>query len=227
MLFEGEAQVAGPAAIELLNSLLDLCQKAGVQRILTGASFPMPMSHRDPSIVYGVATDGRMLTDLTNTGLHPMSAGQISGLNGLILGHAAQRNIPAACLLATMPVYAVSLPNPKATRAVAAALTAILGIATDFTKLDMDIACMEKKLEAIETKLGELSLSSQDEEEEALPGPEPPTAPPHHVLRRIEHLFAESGEDRTKAYILKQELDRWDLYKKYEDRFLDLFKQSE
>ncbi len=118
------------------------------------------MSHRDPSIVYGVATDGRMLTDLTNTGLHPMSAGQISGLNGLILGHAAQRNIPAACLLATMPVYAVSLPNPKATRAVAAALTAILGIATDFTKLDMDIAGMEKKLEAIETKLGELSLSS-------------------------------------------------------------------
>ena len=31
--------------------------------------------------------------------------------------------------------------------------------------------------------------------------------------------------DRSKAYELKRELDRLELYKDYEDRFLDLFKK--
>ena len=33
--------------------------------------------------------------------------------------------------------------------------------------------------------------------------------------------------DKAKAIVLKRELDRWDLYKLYEDRFLDLFKESQ
>jgi hypothetical protein len=43
-------------------------------------------------------------------------------------------------------------------------------------------------------------------------------------MERIEKLFLEARLDRSKAIVLKNELDRWDLYKNYEDRFLDLFK---
>ena len=42
---------------------------------------------------------------------------------------------------------------------------------------------------------------------------------------RIAQLFQQAGHDRSKAYELKRELDRLDLYKEYEDRFLDLFKK--
>jgi hypothetical protein len=45
--------------------------------------------------------------------------------------------------------------------------------------------------------------------------------------RRIEQLFDDSARDRSKAFELKQELDRLGVFKDYEDRFLDLFKKAE
>ena len=50
---------------------------------------------------------------------------------------------------------------------------------------------------------------------------------PRYVMERIEKLFQEAKLDKKKANELKQELDRWDLYKAYEDRFLDLFKDTD
>src|SRR5262249_6975103 len=44
---------------------------------------------------------------------------------------------------------------------------------------------------------------------------------------RIEELFEQSAKDRSKAFELKQELDRLGVFKDYEDRFLDLFKKPE
>ena len=45
--------------------------------------------------------------------------------------------------------------------------------------------------------------------------------------KRIEELFEEATRDRSKAFELKQELDRLGVFKEYEDRFLDLFKKAE
>jgi hypothetical protein len=38
-------------------------------------------------------------------------------------------------------------------------------------------------------------------------------------------LFNQANQDRSKAFELKQELDRLGVFKDYEDRFLDLFKK--
>ncbi len=43
--------------------------------------------------------------------------------------------------------------------------------------------------------------------------------------QQIEQLFAEARKDRSRAYELKQELDRMGLFGEFEDRFLDLFKE--
>ena len=48
---------------------------------------------------------------------------------------------------------------------------------------------------------------------------------PVGVRQRIEKLFREAQRNRDRAYTLKRELDKWDLFQLYEDRFLDLFKQ--
>ncbi|MBM3995277.1 MAG: hypothetical protein FJ303_14160 [Planctomycetes bacterium] len=45
--------------------------------------------------------------------------------------------------------------------------------------------------------------------------------------KRIEELFEKSKQDRSKTFELKQELDRLNVFKDYEDRFLDLFKKAE
>jgi hypothetical protein len=44
--------------------------------------------------------------------------------------------------------------------------------------------------------------------------------------RRVEEMFKLAQKDRSKAYELKRELDRLDVFKEFEDQFLDLFKQE-
>ncbi len=45
--------------------------------------------------------------------------------------------------------------------------------------------------------------------------------------QKIERLFEQAILDRSSAYELKRELDRLEVYREYEDRFLDLFKKKE
>ena len=49
---------------------------------------------------------------------------------------------------------------------------------------------------------------------------------PVSVKENIEKLFAESRLDITKATELKVQLDKWNVYKEYEDKFLDLFRKN-
>jgi hypothetical protein len=65
----------------------------------------------------------------------------------------------------------------------------------------------------------------QREEESEAFAPEPTEEEriPPAEKRRLEVLFEEAAKDRSKAFELKQELDRIGMFKEYEDRFLDLF----
>jgi len=49
---------------------------------------------------------------------------------------------------------------------------------------------------------------------------------PQSVKEKIESLFVAAKTDISKAHQLKAELDKWNVYREYEDRFLDLFKKS-
>lgn len=63
-------------------------------------------------------------------------------------------------------------------------------------------------------------------EQETVPIDEP-EALPKPANEKIEQLFEEASRDTSKAVVLKRELDRWNVFKEYEDRFLDLFKKEE
>jgi hypothetical protein len=49
---------------------------------------------------------------------------------------------------------------------------------------------------------------------------------PLSVKDKVEKLFAQAKTDIDKAKELKIELDKWNVYKEYEDRFLDLFRKK-
>jgi Zn-dependent M32 family carboxypeptidase len=49
---------------------------------------------------------------------------------------------------------------------------------------------------------------------------------PVSIKENIEKLFSQAKTDISKANELKSELDKWNVYKEYEDRFLDLFKKK-
>jgi hypothetical protein len=87
----------------------------------------------------------------------------------------------------------------------------------------------------MDAQLGDLLAGVEHAFEEQLPHAEATfstEAPEEEKLsardkRRIDELFAQARLDRSKAYELKSELDRLDVFRDYEDRFLDLFKNAE
>ena len=78
-----------------------------------------------------------------------MQKGGISGLNGLLVGYAGLRHIPAACILATMPQYAMHVPNPKASREIVRFLSRVLGLQLDMDELDESVVDAEKTLDKL------------------------------------------------------------------------------
>jgi uncharacterized protein (TIGR00162 family) len=224
IIFVGEAQPHGRGSEELANILLDLAEEFNVKRIYTGAAFPTSIYHREEPKVWAVANDESLLSSLTNYNVRVLKQGSIAGLNGLLLGFAKQRGINGICLLGETPVYTVNIENPKSSKAILEVLIKMLGI-----KIDMyEIETLAKNTEGyIEKELEHLyeQMKGRDKFKPEVMTDEEPDKVPFFVKQRIEQLFVEAKKDKNKATELKKELDRWDLFEEYEDRFLDLFKK--
>lgn len=131
-----------------------------------------------------------------------------------------------------IPFYTVQIENPKASRE-------ILKIVNGLFKLKLDMAPLDERAKFIEEEIDR--LISYLKGEAAPQGPSPLseddidkikkdlatyTKLPHSAREKLENLFSDADKDISKAGELKEELDRWNVYKEYEDRFLDLFKQA-
>ena len=130
-----------------------------------------------------------------------------------------------------MPHIFAQLPFPKASLAVLEAFSTIAHIQIDLDELSDQAKEVEQKLgellEKVEEALEQQQVDSEDESAEFEPSTEEGDGPTPENRDRIENLFRQANRDRSKAYELKRELDRLELYKEYEDRFLDLFKKPE
>ena len=75
--------------------------------------------------------------------------GNITGLNGLLLGVARSRGLDAVCLMGEIPVYlqGFPLPYPKATRSIMEVLSRALDITIDFSTIDELISQSEGETE--------------------------------------------------------------------------------
>ncbi len=123
-----------------------------------------------------------------------------------------------------MPHLFHQLPYPKASLAILEVFATITGIDLDFTELQEQARVVDEQLVELLSRV-EQAYGGQapGEAEGSEPAEEEPPAPVPR--QRIEALFQQAAKDRSKAFELKQELDRLGLFKEYEDRFLDLFKQ--
>ena len=223
IILESEIQLSGREGALIVNQVLDLAEERNVRCIYTGAALALPVSFREPSRVLGVATQKSLRDFLIPYGVEILQEGYVSGLNGLLLGVARQRNLEAACLLATLPQYAISFPNPRASTAIIGVLEKILDFRVDREEIEEASQALDEKMAAIEEQIIEL-LPSVVPEQEASDLDEKEV--PHYVMQKIEQLFAEVEADKEKAPLLKAELDQWNLYEFYEDRFLDLFRRK-
>lgn len=236
-VFVGEAQPA-IGSFAFARTLLDRVAEYKPTRIVTFASMASQMHPTQPARVYGAATQGDLLDELRRLEVTLLEDGQIGGMNGLLLGAAAERGLAGLCLLGEIPYFAAGVANPKAARAVLDAFSLLSGIEVDLEELgrhaervDHLLAEMLERMQAQEAgESPEAEAGATSAEASAEPKPPAPTgdAPIDPVVQeQIERLFAEAAKDRSKAMRLKRELDRHGLFKRYENRFLDLFKRAE
>jgi hypothetical protein len=227
VVFLGEAQPPiGKYAF--CRQLIAHARQLGVERIFTFAAMATQMRPDARSRVFGAATDRESLEELKRLELEILEDGQISGLNGVLLGAAAEDKLRGACLLGEMPHIFSQLPYPNASLAILEVFSTITGIDLDLSELARQAREAQQQLGALLAQV-EQAYGQQEsaEEEDETPEPAEPERLSTADERRIEALFEQAAKDRSKAFELKQELDRLGKFKDYEDRFLDLFKSSE
>ena len=228
VVFIGEAQPPlGKYAF--CRKLIEFARQLGVERVFTFAAMATQMHPEHDSRVFVAATDAENLAPLRKLDLTLLEDGQIGGLNGVLLGVAAEAGLHGACLLGEMPHIFAQLPFPKASHAVLQVFAQMAGIEIDFTELAEQAAAVERQLGQLLAQV-EQQMGRQEPEEE----PEPFGVESHEEdgqapedERLIEGLFEQARHDRSKAYELKRELDRLGAFKEYEDRFLNLFRKAD
>jgi proteasome assembly chaperone (PAC2) family protein len=223
----GEAQVPAKRYLFARN-LVEQAQSLGVERIFTFAAMATNMHPEHESTVFGAATDEESLQMLNGYHLRFLDDGNISGMNGIMLGAGAEAGLSGTCLLGEMPHLFAQFPFPKASLAVLNVFREMLGIEIDLTELEQQSQTMERQLGEVLAHIEQAMGRESPPEEEYLPEPEieEPRLKPEDE-QRLEDLFEQSQQDRSKAYLLKQELDRLGVFTEYEDRFFDLFREKE
>jgi len=155
----GKAYAEGKKAYQMANLVIDVAQKFGCQRIYTSGAAVAPIHHTARPKVWAVPNTEDLINEIKkydNTILmsdieERGGQGNITGLNGLLLGVAKKRGIESICVMGEIPIYLQGLPiaYPKASRSVLEVLAAALGIKIDLEQLNAFISQSEKEIELL------------------------------------------------------------------------------
>ena len=137
----GRAYAEGRKAYEMANLVLDVAVRFGCKRVYTSGAAVAPVHHSVRPRVWAVPNSEALIEEVKgydNTILMSGSEGRggqgnITGLNGLLLGVAKKRGVDAICVMGEIPMYlqGFALPYPKASQSVVEVLASTLKIGVD------------------------------------------------------------------------------------------------
>ncbi|MEW6074979.1 MAG: PAC2 family protein [Candidatus Omnitrophota bacterium] len=229
IIFVSNAQPDLAKAQEYCEKILLLAKAMKVERVISFAAMPQAIDHTQQPQVWYASSSEQVNAFLKKYTLQLLPEGQVSGLNGLFLGLAKKEGFEGFCLLGEIPLYTIQIENPKASRAVLEAFAAIARIPLDLNELTEQEHLVENQINNLleYLKVGPAPGPIGDEEIEKIKKSlSQLTRLPSSIKEKIDKLFLQAGQDISKANELKSELDKWNVYKEYEDRFLDLFKKN-
>ncbi len=231
IVFLSNAQPDLARADAYSRRIIQVAKNLKVDTVVSFASMPLGIDHTYEPEVWFAATSPELSKDFKGIGLNALSEGAISGMNGLFLGIAKREGLKGFCLLGGIPLYTIQIDNPKASYAVLNALSRISGLKIDLSGLVSQAKNMETEINKLldYLKLGGQAAGpiSEEDIEKIKSSLSQLTKLPLSIKEKIEELFTLAKSDNLKAAELKAELDKWNVYKEYEDRFLDLFKKSD
>ncbi|TRZ49014.1 hypothetical protein D4Q80_02805 [bacterium] len=230
IIFVSNAQPDLARAQEYCQRILEVAGVFNAKTVISFAAMPQAIDHTQAPAVWFSSTSKEINQTLNKYNLNLLTEGQISGMNGLFLGLAKKSGLQGFCLLGEIPLYTIQVENPRAAHAVLEAASRILEIKLDFTGLIERVHSMEGEINKLldYLKLGSpIAPIGEEEIEKIKKYLSQLTKLPVSIKANIEKLFVQAKTDISKANELKAELDKWNVYKEYEDRFLDLFKKRQ
>lgn len=158
----GRTYAEGKKAYQMANLVLDVAQKFGCKRVYTSGAAVAPIHHTARPKVWAVPNNKSLISEVKayeNTILMSEiegrgGQGNITGLNGLLLGVARKRGIDAVCVMGEIPIYlqGFPLPYPRASKAVLEVLTDALGIQIDMDRITGFIEQSDSQIEQLYQK---------------------------------------------------------------------------
>lgn len=230
IVFIGEAQPP-LGKFRFCHRIIKAAKGWGVEGVFTFAAMATQMNPADSSRLFCAATAEEQLKTVCALGAEKLREGRISGLNGILLAAAMEAGLQGTCLLGEMPHIFAQVPFPKASLAVLRTFSELAGIKVDLQELQTQADTVSKKLgellAQVERSIEEQRAEPQEDDEYGLFSKQEEEGLSADDRDRVERLFEQAQGDRSKAYELKQELDRLGIFAEYENRFLDLFKKRE
>ena len=133
VLYTGDVQPSNPeAAYALAEKALEIGQSLGANLVLTVGAYITGEFPNEPK-VFGTATDKELLEEFERIGVTKISEGNITWMNGLLVGLSRLRNLKAIFLSGETSGYIV---DAKAARAVLQVLGRKLEIPIDMSELE-------------------------------------------------------------------------------------------
>jgi len=230
VIFLSSAQPDFSKTKDYSKLILDVAREYKVKRIYGFASIPKTVDHVKTPEVQAACTHTEDMRKLKDLGIQIMDQGQISGMNGIFIALAKSKGFRGICLLGEIPVYAIHIENPKAALEILKIFTRLIDIKIDLSDLQEQADLVEREISKLidyvkGTSEG-LEPIGEEEIEKIKKLLSQHSFLPSSVSAKIEKLFEMARKDLSKVGELKKELDRWSVYKDYEDRFLDLFKKK-
>lgn len=167
ILLTGDSQPVVPGSEYVLSEqILDLITKFKISNIYSLASYVTGNFVNDPKI-YGTATNPEMVKTFRSFNISTLDNGNITGMNGLILGLGKLRGIEGICLLGETSGYVI---DAKASKHLLEILNNVLGIhinMDEMNKRSKDTELLIKNLEQqMMAKSGQFPQSVPTEEQE-------------------------------------------------------------
>ena len=158
-----EVYATGTKAYRMANLVLDVAQRFGCRRVYTSGAAVAPIHHTTRSRVWVVPNSKGLLNEVKgyeNTVLMSEiegrdGQGNITGLNGLLLGVAKKRGLEAICVMGEIPIYihGFPIPYPKGSKAVLEVLSAALAVKIPMDEINALIQQSDTEIESVYEKL--------------------------------------------------------------------------
>jgi len=149
VLLTGDAQpVSAQGEYALAQEILNICKKLGVSEIYALAAYITGKFSETPK-VFGTATLKEIVNEFSKYDVETMERGNITGMNGVIIGMAKQASLSGTCLLGETSGYVV---DAKASKAVLEILCKMIKIEFDMSELEKRAKDTEEIIKSIQSQ---------------------------------------------------------------------------